>query len=97
MFLRLENKNSILEEYYTLLRKVQKSLLECKSELSRLRRLRCKCNNPETIAKIDEKIEKLIDTKTHLENIIWYARKCRHHGRLNEALGVLREVEGIES
>jgi len=92
MFLRMELSKPSIEEYYTLLRKVQKSLLECKSEISRLRRLRRKCNNPETIAKIDEKLEKLIDTKTHLENVISYARKCRHQGRLDEALEVLKEV-----
>ena len=92
MFLRLEHQNLSLEEYYTLLRKVQKSLLECKSEISHLRRLRRKCNNSETIAKIDEKLEKLTDTKTHLENTISYARKCRHQGRLDEALEVLKEA-----
>ncbi|RLF79787.1 hypothetical protein DRN44_08305 [Thermococci archaeon] len=92
MFLRMELSKPSIEEYYTLLRKVQKSLLECKSEISHLRRLRHKSNDPETIAKIDEKLEKLTDIRIYLENIISYARKCRHQGHLDEALEVLKEV-----
>jgi len=93
MPLPIETTKPSIEEYYSLLRKVQKSLLECKSEISRLRRLRRKSNNPDTIAKIDEKIEKLTDTKTRLENVIQYARKCHHHGHLDEALKVLKACD----
>ena len=94
MTLCIETQKSKIEDYYNLLRKVQKLLLECKSEIFRLRNVRTRASNPHVIAKIDDKIEKLTNIRLYLENVILYARKCRHQGHLDEALEVLKEVLG---
>lgn len=92
MVLRLETTKPSLDEYYSLLRKVQNLLLVTKSEIARLRRIRNRCRDTQNITKLDDKIEDLMKLRMYLENVIRYARKCRREGYLDEAIEFLKEV-----
>jgi len=92
MALRLETPQPKIEEYYEMLREVQNLLIVCKSEISRLRRIRNQCRDQHNIIKIDEKINDLTKLRMYLDNVVKYARKCRREGYLDEAIEVLKEV-----
>ena len=88
----METPEPKIEEYYTLLRKVQNLLIVCKSEIARLRRIRNRCRDQHNIAKLDDRINDLTKLRMYLENVVKYARKCRRDGYIDEAINILKEV-----
>ena len=92
MALQIETPEPKIEVYYEMLREVQNLLIVCKSEISRLRRLRNKCRDQRNITKLDDRINDLTKLRMYLENVVKYARKCRREGYLDEAINILKEV-----